>query len=199
MKKTILILILGALGSAQYLHAKSPPPYWLPLTDNAKPTLDGSIAPGEYAATFTDPKTGITVSWQADRQNLYVGLQSPGSGWIAAGFGRKGMKGNSMVIGWADESGQWTVQEDLGKVFYRHGPVEKPKLLGGKVGLKEGKTVMEFVLPLVLSSGRTIEAGKPVPFTLALHTTKTRLSKHSKKTSAHLLLQAQQPAHTLPQ
>jgi hypothetical protein len=194
MKKSILILIFGSFLATHPLHAKSLAPHVVPLTNKAKPTLDGSVATGEYAASFTDAKTGVTVSWQADGQNLYVGLQSPGSGWIAAGFGKKGMRGSSMVIGSADESSQWTVREDLGKAFYRHGPVEKPKLVGGKVGLKDGKTVMEFVLPLALSSGRTIEPGKPVPFTLALHSTKPRLSKHSKKMSAQLLLQAQSPA-----
>jgi len=190
MKTKLSALALSLFLAGHGFAAEGMAPHSLPLSTNAKSAIDGQVAAGEYATTFTDSRTGITVSWQADAQNLYVGLRSPGKGWIAIGFGATGMKGASMVVGYVNKAGQWIAEEQMGKAFYRHSTVENPKLIAGSADLKNGKTVLEFALPLALSNGQTIQPGKPMPFVLAFHKTKTKLSKHSRKASAQLVLQA---------
>jgi hypothetical protein len=175
-----------ALVAAQ---AEPEVPQVLPVSAGAKPSIDGRVAAGEYATTFTDAKTGIRVSWQADTQNVYVALESAMKGWVAMGFGARGMRNASLVIGFTDKQGRWVVEEQMGKALYRHSKVANAKLVSGVAGHVEGKTVLEFVLPRSLSNGQTLTAGEPMPFILSCHKSKPKLSKHSKATSALLVLQ----------
>src|SRR4030067_516656 len=73
----------------------SPPPaaaqpVTVPLGRPVAGVVDGVVNPGEYAGTFTDPVTGIAVSWVHDDVNLSVGLVSPGTGWAGIGVGPEG-------------------------------------------------------------------------------------------------------------
>ncbi len=191
MKRLLQPFGLVVVTVAVVAATGAPPeaPHALPLTSGPTPSIDGRVAAGEYAATFTDAKTGVRVSWQADAQNIYVGLESTHPGWVAIGFGARGMRGASMVIGCTDKHGRWTVEEQMGKALYRHARVANPKLIAGVAGRVGGKTVIEFALPRALSNGQTIAAGEPMPFILACHKSKTKLCKHSKATRALLLLQ----------
>jgi hypothetical protein len=163
-------------------------PWQVPLVKKATVVIDGAATPDEYPATFTDPKTGITVWWQADSANIYAALKSPGRGWLAIGLGADGMSGAAMVIAYQTDQGQWTVEEQLGKPFFKHVRVEQTKLISGKATLAEGRTAMEFALPRRLNNGQTIADGQPMPFILAYHKDKSTLSKHSKKMSGTLVL-----------
>jgi len=189
MKSRLPLFSLALLFALVTAQAEPEVPQVLPMSAGAKPSVDGRVAAGEYAAAFTDAKTGIRVSWQTDAQNVYVALESAMKGWVAMGFGARGMRNASMVIGSTDKQGQWVVEEQMGKALYRHSKVESPKLVSGVAGPVEGKTVLEFVLPRSLSNGQTLTAGEPMPFILSCHKSKTKLSKHSKATSALLVLQ----------
>jgi hypothetical protein len=186
MKNANLLLIALLLPGSLFAGKKDSRP--VPVVAKAQAVVDGIIAKGEYPASFTDDKTGVTVHWMADSNNLYCALQSPGQGWLAMGFGSDGMNGADMVIAFVDDKGAWAVEEDEGKSFFRHSKYPASKLLAAKAGLTDGKTVMEFSLPLKLSNGQEITPGKPLPYILAYHQSKTALSKHSKKSSGLLVL-----------
>ncbi len=160
----------------------------LPQYDRCASTVDGKIDKDEYRNSFTDPATGIMVFWQADSANLQAALKSPGSGWLAIGLGSDKMNGADMVICFQDETGKWQVEEHLGKVFFRHAPVEKPRLVAGKAASIEGRTVLEFVMPLRLSTGKEIKPDSGIPFILAYHKDKVKFSKHTKKSANMLIL-----------
>ena len=189
MKPILQLFGLALISVVAATGAEPGVPQVLPRSAGAKPSVDGRVAAGEYAAAFTDAKTGIRVSWQADTENVYVALESAMKGWVAMGLGARGMRNASMVLGFTDKQGRWVVEEQMGKALYRHAKVDSPKLIAGVAGHVEGKTVLEFALPRALSNGQTITAGEPMPFILACHKSKTKLSKHSNKTSALLVLQ----------
>jgi hypothetical protein len=193
MEYKLSFFFLGLFSNLVIAAADNPPAIPLPQRTGAAPVVDGRIATNEYAYTFQDAKTGIRVSWQADQERIYVGLVSPAKGWVAMGFGHAGMWGTTMVIGYVNPEGKWTVQEQMGKIFYGHGKVNKPKLTSGVAGIQDGHTVMEFSLPLALSNGKTIQAGQSMPFVLAGHDSKTTLSKHSFRTYADLTLEPANP------
>lgn len=179
----ILCLLLSTTASGM-----DPKPKLLPLIDSCGSTVDGIIGKNEYKTSFTDPNTGITVFWQADSVNLHAALKSPGSGWLAMGLGSDKMNGADIIICLMDDDGLWKVEEHLGKAFFRHSPVEKPGLAAGKAVTNDGKTVMEFIVPLKLSNGKEIKPGQDFPFLLAYQKDKTKFSKHTKKSSAILTL-----------
>jgi hypothetical protein len=185
IKANLLLIILLLPG---LLFAGKKEVRKIPVTAGSQAAVDGIITKGEYQSSFTDDKTGIIVHWMADSANLYCALQSPGQGWLAVGFGSDGMNGADMVIAFVDDKGKWEVEEDEGKSFFRHAKYPTSKILAAKAGLTDGKTVMEFSLPLKLSNGKEITPGKPLPFILAYHQNKTTLSKHSKKSSGLLVL-----------
>ena len=191
MKRFLLVaaLLLPLLSAAA-----ADKPYLLPQLAKCTAVIDGQAAKNEYPASFTEPKSGIQVAWQADSHNIYVALESPGKGWTAIGFGSDGMNGASMVIGTVDAKGKPVVEEHLGKSFYRHARVDSTRLIASAAALKDGRSVLEFALPLSLSNGKTISPGQPMPFILAFHKDNASLiKKHSSKASAVLLLAAPAP------
>ena len=114
--------------------------------------VDGQIAPGEYSGSFLDPTTGIELFLVHDGRNMTVGLVSPGTGWVAVGFGPPGvlMDGANILIGYV--SGPTTVLSDEFGVGFEH---FADTTAGGTDNLLEragteagGRTTLEFRFPL---------------------------------------------------
>jgi len=187
MKRLLLCALVCWATLPDPSQAADEAPYRLPLVKGPKPRMDGQVTSGEYAGSYTEPRTGIKVSWQSDGQTLYAALESPSKGWVALGLGARGMNSSTMVIGFTDPQGQWQVEEHLGRSLYRHKKADQPRLLEAVAQAVAGRTVLEFALPLSLSNGRTIEPGTPMPFVLSMHKSKSKMSKHSK--AASLLLE----------
>jgi hypothetical protein len=186
--KHFIITMVFLLIAVSTAFAGDPTLYQVPVVLAGAPISDGAIGAKEYAATFTDPGTGIVVHWQADSAVLYCALQSPGKGWLAIGFGSDGMSGSDMAIAYTGADGAWIVEEQMGKSFFRHSKVDQPILISGKAGLTDGKTVMEFAIPLALSNHKIISEAAALPFILAYHKDKTTFTKHTKRSSGTMQL-----------
>lgn len=117
------------------------------------PTLNGVLAEGEYAAVFRDEETGMELHWTIVGEKIYLGLRSPGRGWVAAGFAPEGptMKGADILIGYVQD-GEVSVEDG-----FADGPVnhKSDSELGGTndveefAGSEDEKgTVIELVRPL---------------------------------------------------
>lgn len=180
MNRLIIVFLLLAIGQVRAQEAK---PLDLFQVDQLAVKVDGMVEPGECRSSFVDPRTGIEVFWQADSHNIQAAMRSPGSGWLAMGLGSARMNGAVLILCFQDGQGNWVVQEHLGKPFFGHAPADKPRLISGQARLVDGRLVMEFILPLGLSNGQSIAPGREVPFLLAYHKDKGRLSEHSKKSS----------------
>lgn len=150
---------------------------------------DGAIGEEEYGFKGKDPGTGIEVSASADTSRLYVALKSPGSGWLAIGLGSSGMNGAVVAIAIKDAQGRWTVEQHLGKSLFRHSRVDKPNLVSTAAWQAEGKTCMEFAIPLKYAGAKRLAPGSPAQFILAYHKDKGSLSKHTKKSSGTMVLE----------
>ncbi|MCX6101277.1 MAG: DOMON domain-containing protein, partial [Candidatus Bipolaricaulota bacterium] len=86
------------------------------------PTTDGVVYAGEYRNNLYDPQTGMSLFWQNDQTNLYVGLISPGTGWLGVGFShRTGKPGSNIIIG-AVANGTVTIQDTYGVTKELHLP-----------------------------------------------------------------------------
>ena len=52
----------------------------------AQPTVDGTIADGEYASTVAHEESGTNMYWTVEGDMLYFGMTMESSGWTGVGF-----------------------------------------------------------------------------------------------------------------
>jgi len=113
------------------------------------PTLDGLISEGEYARVLHNEATGIYVYWSVIGERIYMGLRSPGTGWLAIGLDPDGpmMRGADFLMGYVKD-GEAYFEDHYGdtQVSHKH-DVE----LGGSEDVlsfagaeDENGTVIEF-------------------------------------------------------
>lgn len=184
MKPRLWIAIFLAAGNlwAQPLRLE------VGKVSKTQPQADGTIGQEEYSGRTVDKNTGVEIWSAADSANIYIALRSPGSGWLAMGFGSSGMKGALMVLAHKNEKGTWTVEQHLGKAFFRHSQVERPNLISGMAWQEKGLTCMEFSLPLDYAPGKSMRSKDPTPIILAYHKDRGDLSKHSRRSSGTIAL-----------
>jgi len=159
--------------------------------DSSTVTVDGTIASGEYRHSLEDPMTGIWIYWQNDSQKLYVGLVSPGTGWVAVGFDPEtGMQGANIIIA-AVVGTRLVIEDQFGTSPISHSPDGSQDVLVSAGKESGGKTTVEFAIPL--------DSGDPADTALSPGTThKVLLSyqnsddsfnvRHTKRTVTSLTL-----------
>jgi len=152
----------------------------VPYVTNPSVTIDGKIGTAEYSnyGRFVNEDTGMQTYLEHDSNSLYVGLKSPGNGWIAIGFGNdtKDMeKGANVIMGYID-NGTLALRGDYAPKIdseMKHDTVES---FGGKSDIISAKgvedssgTTIEFVVPLNSTDkyGRHLEAGNIYPLIIA--------------------------------
>lgn len=116
--------------------------------------VEGAIGVNEYKDSYSEAATGITIHWEHDGVNMYIALESPGTGWVGIAFGPTGvgMKDANFVIGYVDASGDLFLEDNFGTGTFSHntdnslgGSDNIVSKAGSEVG---GKTTIEFVFPL---------------------------------------------------
>ena len=173
----VALLVALALVAMLPLPPAAAEPVTIPFGRPVTAVVDGIVGPGEYAGSFTDPVTGIAVSWVHDDVNLSVGLVSPGTGWAGIGFGPEGvlMDGSNIVIGYV--LGAATVISDEYGVGLNHiadiGLGGRDDILERAGSEASGRTTLEFRIPL--DSGDAFDialrTGKTFSLLLAYHDT----------------------------
>ena len=155
------------------------------------PASDGAIAPEEYRHVLVDPGTNIVLFWQNDASTLYVGLVGPGTGWVAVGFGaRNQMQGADIVIG-AVRDGVLTLEDQFGSGPFSHRSDKVSSLLQRGGSEVDGKTIIEFALPLATGEADDVSlaTGQTVTVILAFHATSDSLSaKHTGRSTVTITL-----------
>jgi hypothetical protein len=155
------------------------------------PLSDGLIQPGEYRHTLLDPTTGMTLHWQNDSTNLYVGLVSPGTGWAGVGFSdHSGKPGSNIILG-AVKNGKCTIQDHYGVTKELHLPDWTSSLLATGGTEANGQTTLEFAIPLAGSSSQdvTLVPGQTVAVILAYQATKDSFTaEHTRYAQTTIIL-----------
>jgi hypothetical protein len=156
---TLLSLLLFGLGLAQ----KAP-----------IPTIDGTITPGEYTNRLTSP-IGVELYWAVRDGLLYVGLKSPGKGWVGIGFetlaehsekapmkeGEKhpAMHGSDLLLGYVKDGRTFT-EELYGAVPAQPRPYrqlgDKPQILRAAGSESAAGTTLELVRRLKMGGSRHV-------------------------------------------
>jgi hypothetical protein len=139
-----------------------------------RPNADGLIYAREYRHWLYEPNTGISFFWQNDATTLYVGLISPGTGWVSVGLGGHGDRaGTSTVIGCV-RNGKVVLEDRYGALGSQRRRDREPRFLAAGGTELCGETTLEFAIPLA-SGDREIAdlvPGGTIGVTLARHGTK---------------------------
>lgn len=146
--------------------------------DETLPIADGLIADMEYGNHLLDSETGMTLYWQNDETNLYVGLISPGTGWAGVGFSQQtGKPGSNIIIGVVDD-GQVTIRDAYGVTKRLHRTDQVSSLLSTGGSEADGQTVLEFSIPLANADSEDVPLapGQVVQVILAYQATKDSLT-----------------------
>ncbi len=133
------------------------------------PTTDGVVYASEYRNNLYDAGTGMSLFWQNDGTNLYIGLISPGTGWLGVGFShRTGKPGSNIIVG-AVADGTVTIQDNYGVTKQLHLPDKTSSILAFGGSEENGQTTLEFVIPLASgdSQDTTLAPGQTVQVILA--------------------------------
>ncbi len=155
------------------------------------PVSEGLIYAGEYRNNLHDVDTGMTLFWQNDASILYVGLISPGTGWIAAGFSnRTGKPGSNIIIG-AVADGTVTIQDNYGLTRVLHLPDKLSSVLAFGGSEIAGETTLEFVIPLASGDAQdtTLSPGQMIQVILAYQATSDGFTaEHTRYSMTSILL-----------
>jgi hypothetical protein len=115
------------------------------------PLLDGVISAGEYRHSLTEPVTGIVMNWQNDATVLYVGLVSPGTGWVGIGLDPTSrMQGANFILA-AVADGVFSITDEFGVAQTFHRVDTQSNVIQAAGQEANGMTMVEFAIPL--SSG----------------------------------------------
>ena len=164
----------------------------LDFTDIAWPPYpDGRIADLEYRNGMIDAETGMSVHWQNDRSVLYVGLVSPGTGWLSIGFGpERRMQGANIVIA-AIDNGNLVIEDHYGNAPTSHRRDDVDHVIQAAGNEAEGRSILEFAIPLTSGDEQDVqlEPGSEVVIILAYHGSNDRLTAlHTARSTASILL-----------
>lgn len=155
------------------------------------PSLDGEIGESEYRNERVDAATGMTVYWQNDREILYIGLVSPGAGWLSIGFGPENrMQGANIVIAAIDD-GELVIEDHYGSAPTSHRKDAVDHVIQSAGSEVEGRTIVEFAIPLASGDDqdKQLELGTEVAIILAYHASNDGLTaRHTKRSASSILL-----------
>jgi hypothetical protein len=155
------------------------------------PAIDGTIDTGEYPHTMIDDPTEMVVSWYNDESILYIGLASPGVGWLAIGFApQRQMQGANIIIA-AIDAGELTIEDQYGNTPTSHRRDDVDNIIQAAGSETLDGSVVEFAIPL--DSGddqdKALEPGAQVAILLAYHRSSDRLTmKHTDRSVSTIVL-----------
>jgi hypothetical protein len=142
--------------------------------DDSKPMIDGVIIEDEYDDKYTIEE--IEVYIKNDEDFIYIGLSSPGIGWVAIGFSPVEIHLGADFFFGAVIDGDTQVSDQYGSEQYNHQPDTS---LGGTndiveyAGYENSGTIIE--LKIKMNSGDAydvfLESGKAYSIMIAYHKT----------------------------
>ncbi len=145
-------------------------------------TVDGMVGEEEYP--HTTEVVGVRVYWYNDAENIYVGLVSPGKGYVDIGFDpERRMQGANLILT-AVKDGEIATRDDYGVAQTNHAPDTglggEDNILDAAGAEDENGTVTEFVIPL--DSGdrydKALEPGESYTIIVSYHRTSDSFSTY---------------------
>ena len=206
--KHLIILFVLLFGTGwMVLSSASQVEPLIPHTDSSQMVADGVIGSEEYTHYYEETKSGMTVYWEHDGVNMYIGLVSPGQGWSAIAFGPQGigMDESNIIIGYVDDdTGALTIVDSIGEGWFHMMDTERDGTdnLGAYSGTQStSETIIEFIFPLNSgdSKDHSFEPGNTYGFFVAYHETADNFADYHGARSDSLTVKVGIPGKLPPQ
>ncbi len=156
------------------------------------PVTDGQIVDGEYPRSAQDRGSGVTLFWRNGLVVLFAALQSPGTGWVSAGFDPVNrMQGANYIIA-AVTSGGIVIEDHFGSGTTSHRRDRREDILRAAGTASGGQTVVEFAIPLdsLDAEDKPLVPGRTYTVLLAYHRSSTSLTTlHAARGSVQMTLE----------
>jgi hypothetical protein len=176
----------------------------VPYANPSDVIVDGIITPGEYPSTFIDTITDMEVSFSHNGTSIFVGLYSPGTGWLSIGFGPEGVGMNeaNIIIGYIKDSTlTWEDHYGQGTSHFNDVNGGGTNDLGESAGVEDSvSNTVEFSFPLSSGDNRdhNFVAGETYGFYVANHPTADDLISYHPEHSNTISLYIETTAIIMP-
>jgi len=135
MKRILITMAVALLATALFAAPEVIAP------SDKLPTIDGSVASGEY--TWTKKIGSATISYSVGSDGLsYLAISAPTKGWVALGFGSDRM--NNALIAMAYDDGAKPFFVEQKGAGHGHSDVSTPSVQKWSVKNDNGTTTLEI-------------------------------------------------------
>ena len=152
------------------------------------PEIDGIIGEEEYG-NFLETDIGMKIYWDYDEEFLYLGLVSPGSGWLAFGIEPTLRMLDARIIIAALEEGELLIESHIGTSPTAHAATEEDYTREAAASLEEEQLILETKILLQDEDfpGLEIISGESYTLILAYHNSSTSFTtRHSARTTVEI-------------
>ena len=151
--------------------------------------IDGVIDVEEYRGSV-ETDIGMNLYWAADEEYLYIGITSPGEGWLAFGFEPTLRMRDASIIIAAFEDGEpeLSIESHMGTSPTAHAETEE-EFIANYAGTitEEGVQMLEFAIPFSEDFIEGVEEGETYTIILAYHDSDTSFSaRHTARTAIEI-------------
>lgn len=182
-RNTLKIIVTGVflLGLTVFMSGQ--------VAAQTVPEIDGVINGDEYRGSV-ESDIGMEVYWAKDEENLYIGLTSPGEGWLAFGFQPTLRMRDASIIIAAFEDGEpeLSIESHMGTSPTSHAETEEEFIANyaGSV-TEDGVQMLEFAIPFSEDFIEGVEEGETYTIILAYHDTdKSFSARHTARTAVEI-------------
>ncbi len=161
----------------------------IPYNETSQVFIDGTINQREYAGLYEESNTGIRIHWEHNGENMYIGLVSPGTGWVSIGFGPPELKMDkaNVILGAVDDATGVVTLSDQSVSGRIHTEDSQDNIIKGAGTQSSEETIIEFVFPL--NSGdnadHSFEMGGTFGFIVAYHSSSDDFgSRHTRRVAS---------------
>ena len=135
MKRLLITLAFALLATGLFAAPEAIAP------SDKLPSIDGSVATGEY--TWTKKMGNATISFSVGSDGLaYLAISAPTNGWVALGFGSDRM--NNALIAMAYDDGKQPFFVEQKGAGHGHSDVSTPSVQKWSVKNDNGTTTLEI-------------------------------------------------------
>lgn len=132
----------------------------------------------------------LDVYWEFNEEEdeLYMRLESPGSGWLSVGFDATNrMDDAKIIIAGFDDDNSFQLEEHIGISSTSHEPIDETYITESTGEREEDSSIAEFIIPLGGDSRYDIEPGQVYEVIIAFHSdTDSFMQRHSQRAAVEI-------------